>query len=187
MRIITGKYKGRTLVAPKSDARPTLDRAKETLFNILNDKIDGSTVLDLFAGSGQLALECLSRGAEMAYLCDTDKEAHKAIAANFAKVGVHPQLFRCNWSECLFRLANAQVDLVFVDPPYKSGLYLSVLKKLSSCNVVKQGGIVVCEHAFEDALPTNVSDFSVYDQRKVGTVMFTFYRRNISAQDEATE
>ncbi|MGN1066387.1 MAG: 16S rRNA (guanine(966)-N(2))-methyltransferase RsmD [Candidatus Fimimonas sp.] len=184
MRIITGKYKGRTLVAPKSDARPTLDRAKETLFNMLNDKLEGSAVLDLFAGSGQLALECLSRGAQTAYLCDTAKEAHAAIAANFAKVGLHAQLFKCNWAECLSRLANAQVDLAFVDPPYKSGLYVAVLKKLSSCNVVKNGGIVVCEHAAEDDLPTQIADFAQYNQRKVGSVMFTFYCRNASEQTE---
>lgn len=85
MRVITGKYKGRTLVAPKQDARPTLDRTKETLFNILAPLLEGSSVLDLFAGSGQLAIECLSRGARQAVLCDSGKSAAQAIRENFQK------------------------------------------------------------------------------------------------------
>ncbi len=74
MRIITGKYKGRKLVAPNGNTRPTLDRAKETLFNMLGD-LRGATVLDLFAGSGQIAAECLSRGAVRAVMCDNSREA----------------------------------------------------------------------------------------------------------------
>lgn len=175
MRIITGKYKGRSLIAPRSGARPTLDRAKETLFNILNDRIQDAVVLDLFAGSGQLALECLSRGAAAAYLCDTDREAHKAILSNFQKVGENPQLFRCDWSACLKRLSGAQIDLVFVDPPYKSGLYSAVLKKLKEENVVKSDCTVVCEHASEDALPQEIAAFVLYDSRKIGSVTFSFY------------
>lgn len=178
MRIITGKYKGRTLVAPKESTRPTLDRAKETLFNILNDSIEDAVVLDLFAGSGQLALECLSRGAAAAYLCDTDREAQKAIFANFQKVGEKPQLFQCDWAACLKRLSGAQVDLVFVDPPYKSGLYVAVLKKLQTENVIAENGMVVCEHASEDALPQDVLDLHICDSRKIGTVTFSFYRKS---------
>lgn len=178
MRIITGKYKGRSLVAPKSDARPTLDRAKETLFNILNGILPDAVVLDLFAGSGQLALECLSRGAKTAYLCDNDKEAHKAIWENFRKVGEKPQLFCCDWQTCLNRLNGAEVDIVFVDPPYKSGFYMPVLGKLQSENVVCSGGTVVCEHAFGDELPNTVGCFGLADSRKVGSVMFSFYKKN---------
>lgn len=176
MRIITGKYKGRSLVAPKGLTRPTLDRAKETLFNVLNSRVEDATVLDLFAGSGQLALECISRGATAAYLCDTDREAQKAIEINFSKVGEKPNLFTCDWSACLSRLAGAQIDLIFVDPPYKSRLYLPVLKIIEKCNVAKNGGIVVCEHSFEDDLPNTVGGFEVFDERKIGTVKFTLYR-----------
>ena len=177
MRIITGKYKGRTLVAPKNNTRPTLDRTKETLFNILNPMIVGSTVLDLFAGSGQLALECLSRGAERVILCDNGRDAVQAIKANFEKVGETPELYFCDYSVCLSRLGSTQCDLVFVDPPYKSGQYLNVLQKLDECDTVKLGGIVVCEHAAEDVLPKETFGFAAYDERKIGTVRFTFYKR----------
>lgn len=163
------------MVAPKSGTRPTLDRAKVTLFNILNGKLEGAVVLDLFAGSGQLALESLSRGAAAAYLCDTDKEAHKAIFANFQKIGAVPQLFTCDWATCLVRLRGVHADVVFVDPPFKSHLYVAVLNKLRAENITKIGGTVVCEHAAEDALPNEVAGFFAYDSRKIGTVMFTFY------------
>ncbi len=177
MRIITGKYKGRTLVAPKSNTRPTLDRTKETLFNILNTYISGSTVLDLFAGSGQLALECISRGATRAILCDNGRDAVQVIKANFEKVGETPELYFCDYSVCLNRIRGVKCNLVFVDPPYKSGLYVDVLQKLNECDTVKLGGIVVCEHAAEDILPQEAYGFSAYDERKIGTVKFTFYKK----------
>lgn len=176
MRVITGKYKGRTLVAPKNDARPTLDRTKETLFNILNPQICGATVLDLFAGSGQLAIECLSRGAERAILCDSNRYSCEAIKLNFQKIGETAELYACDFRTCLECL-DTQVDLVFVDPPYQSGLYLFVLQKLDERSVVKAGGVVVCEHSASDEMPLCEFGFEMYDQRKIGTVKFSFYKR----------
>lgn len=176
MRIISGKYKGRALIAPKSNARPTLDRAKETLFNILAPKIPDAVVLDLFAGSGQLALECLSRGCARAILCDSGRDAVAAIKSNFQKVNEPLELYECDYSACLTRLA-AKADLVFVDPPYKSGLYSDVMKKLQQHEIVSPNGIVVCEHDAENSLPGEVNGFSAYDERKIGSVKFTFYKR----------
>lgn len=176
MRIICGKYKGRTLVAPKSDTRPTLDRAKETLFNILAPKIPNAVVLDLFAGSGQLALECLSRNCARAILCDSGRDAVSAIKTNFQKVGETPELYQCDYAACLARI-SAKVDLVFVDPPYKSGLYSDVLQKLQQYGLVSEQGIVVCEHDADNSLPNSAHGFAAYDERKIGSVKFTFYKR----------
>ena len=177
MRVITGKYKGRSLVAPKHDARPTLDRMKETLFNIVNAKLQGANVLDLFAGSGQLAIECLSRGAERAILCDNSRDAVAAIKANFEKIDVVPELMYCDWRDCLKRLP-CQMDLVFIDPPYKSGFYVEVLQELCKQNVLKLNGWVVCEHAAEDELPETLGKLARFDCRKMGTVKFCFYQRS---------
>lgn len=175
MRVITGKYKGRALVAPKNCARPTLDRTKETLFNILNGDIPDSVVLDLFGGSGQLALECLSRGAERAVLCDNSRDAAQAIKTNFAKVGLTPELFVCDYSACLSALVGSRFDLVFVDPPYKSDYYLDVLSKLQKLSLLSEEGKVVCEHAAEHGLPDEVGNLEKYDERKIGSVSFSFY------------
>ena len=177
MRVITGKYKGRSLVAPKNVARPTLDRMKETLFNILSDRLQGANVLDLFAGSGQLAIECLSRGASRAVLCDNSRDAVSAIKANFEKIGIKPELMFCDFRDCLKRL-DCQMDVVFVDPPYKSGFYLVVLKEICERDVLKLDGVVICEHSAEDELPENIGSLSRYDCRRMGTVKFSFYQRS---------
>lgn len=176
MRVIAGKYKGRTLVAPKHDTRPTLDRMKETLFNIINFKLQCATVLDLFAGSGQLAIESLSRGASRAIVCDNSREAVSVIKSNFDKVGATADVYCCDYKVCLDRL-NCELDVVFVDPPYMSGVYVDVLTQLDKRNLLSSGGIVVCEHLAEIELPTSVADLQVYDSRKMGTVQFDFYKR----------
>lgn len=177
MRVITGKYKGRSLIAPKNDARPTLDRMKETLFNIVNAKLHNANVLDLFAGSGQIAIECLSRGASRAILCDNSRDAVAAIKTNFEKIGVVPELMFCDFRDCIRRLP-CQMDLVFVDPPYKAGFYIEILTELDKLNVLKSNGWVVCEHAAEDELPNIIGNLTCFDCRKMGTVKFSFYKRS---------
>lgn len=176
MRVIAGKYKGRTLVAPKEDARPTLDRMKETLFNILNFKLQGAAVLDLFAGSGQLAIEGLSRGAIRAVVCDSSRDAISAIKTNFAKIGIEPDVYFGDYTQCLQRISG-QFDVVFVDPPYRSNYYFDVLSKLCQFNLLAADAVVVCEHLAETDLPQIIADLQVYDSRKIGTVKFDFYRR----------
>ena len=177
MRVITGKYKGRKLVAPRDEARPTLDRMKETLFNILNPRLNGATVVDLFAGSGQLAIESLSRGAARAILCDNTRDALAAIRTNFDKIGVEPQIVFGDFRDCLNRL-GCQADIFFVDPPYKSNYYDEVLGIISDRNLLSERGVVVCEHAANDFLPEQAGDLVCYDRRKIGTVEFCFYKRS---------
>ena len=177
MRVITGKFKGRTLVAPENVARPTLDRMKETLFNILNVKLQGACVLDLFAGSGQLAIECLSRGARRAILCDNSRDALKAIQANFAKIGEKPEIEFCDFSQCLARVDD-KFDIIFVDPPYKSDFYGTVLAEVDSKELLTDDGWVVCEHSATDDLPQTVGGLTLFGCRKMGSVKFSFYKRS---------
>ena len=177
MRVITGKYKGRTLVAPKNVARPTLDRMKETLFNIINGKLQDACVLDLFAGSGQLAIECLSRGASRAILCDNSRDALDAIKQNFEKIGEKPEIMFCDFRDCLKRI-NCSIDIVFVDPPYQSGFYVDVLREIDTRNILSNDGWVVCEHSVDIDLPDNVGNLARFDCRKMGTVKFSFYQRS---------
>lgn len=176
MRVITGKYKGRKLVAPKSDARPTLDRMKETLFNILDSRLRNALILDLFAGSGQLAIECLSRGAKKAVLCDNNKQALEAIKANFSKIGETPCVVLGDFRDCLMR-TEERFDVIFVDPPYKSGFYREVLESVSARGLLSEDGVVVCERAADELLPDTVGDLVCFDRRKMGAVGFDFYKR----------
>lgn len=182
MRVIAGKYKGRVLQSAGDSTRPTLDRTKETLFNILQLRIANATILDLFAGSGQIAIECLSRGAKRAILCDNDRAAQQAIKSNFAKIGVAPELYACSYRNCLTNISKQTLDIVFVDPPYASGYYNDVLQTLSTLQLLTNEGIVVCEHAFDVALPESVGDLQLYDQRKIGSVKFSFYQRRETCQ-----
>ena len=177
MRVITGKYKGRTLVAPENVARPTLDRMKETLFNILGSKLNGACVLDLFAGSGQLAIECLSRGARRAILCDNSRDALRAIKANFDKIGEIPEIEFCDFRQCLERI-DVKLDVIFVDPPYKSDFYNTVLQIVDERELLATDGWVVCEHSATDDLPQTVGALTLFDCRKMGTVKFSFYKRS---------
>lgn len=177
MRVISGKYKGRTLISPRYDARPTLDRMKESLFNIINLKLQNAAVLDLFAGSGQLAIESLSRGAIRAVMCDVSRDAASAIGANFEKIGIKPELYICDYKQCLAHL-DCKFDIIFVDPPYQSGFYVNVLEKICELDLLSDNGIVVCEHLAESDLPCTVSNLKVYDSRKMGTVKFDFYKRS---------
>ena len=176
MRVITGKYKGRSLVAPENVTRPTLDRMKETLFNILSPKLSDACVLDLFAGSGQIAIECLSRGARRAILCDNSRDALHAIKANFAKIGVTPELKFCDFRDCLAQI-DEKLDVIFVDPPYKSNFYNVVLSEVDRLQLLSDDGWIVCEHSATDELPQSVGNLTLFDCRKMGSVKFSFYKR----------
>lgn len=177
MRVIAGKYKGRVLQSAGDGTRPTLDRTKETLFNILQMRITNAVVLDLFAGSGQIAIECLSRGASRVILCDNDRIAQQAIKVNFQKIGATPELYSCNYKSCLANISQGTLDIIFVDPPYASGYYQDVLEAVSKMQLLTPNGIVVCEHGMDVMLPDDVGDLQAYDQRKIGSVKFTFYKR----------
>ena len=180
MRVIAGKFKGRKLVAPKGETRPTLDRTKETLFNILHNRLPQAIVLDLFAGSGQIGIECLSRGASRVVLCDNGRDAIVAIKHNFAQLKVQPELFCCHFADCIRRCVGTKFDIVFVDPPYLAGLYQQVFETLEGCQSVADDGIVVCEHSAEVDLPQQFGEFCCYDTRKIGSVKFSFYQRSQS-------
>ena len=177
MRIIAGKYKGRKLEVPKTDLRPTLDRTKETLFNILHFCVADKVVLDLFAGSGCLGLEALSRGAKKTVFVDSDRESARVIKLNCEKCRCGNEASVVNMPiETALNSIKEKFDIVFVVPPYKEGAYFSVLKKLSINNLLTEDAIVVCEHAREDSLPNNIDTLSKYRVKEMGKCGFSFYQ-----------
>ncbi len=150
LRVIAGTAGGRRLVAPKGDARPTTDRVKEALFSSLGSRVSGATVLDLYAGSGALAIEALSRGAARAVLVDRDAAAATAIRANLDTTGFGAigRLQRVAVTTFLGRGApEAPFDLVFLDPPYDltSTEVADALVGLAAGALVAEGGTVVVE------------------------------------------
>ena len=152
MRVITGSARGKRLKTPTNyDIRPTTDNVKESLFNIIQFDIEGRRVLDLFAGTGQLGIECLSRGAAEAVFVDRDREAIRIIRENLKTCGLHGTVLMQD-AESYLRSCGS-FDLIFIDPPYDANLYESVLNIIISVDILSNGGIIVCESRRERELP----------------------------------
>jgi 16S rRNA (guanine(966)-N(2))-methyltransferase RsmD len=154
MRIITGKARGTKLQTLAGEAtRPTAERTKEAVFSIINFDIAGARVLDLFAGSGQLGLEALSRGAEYSVFNDSSREAAAIIRANAEKTRMTDscEILSTDWQPVLRRFAGReQFGLVFLDPPYAGGFLPKVLGKMIEWDLLSDGAVIVCESAKEE-------------------------------------
>lgn len=183
MRIIGGTAKGTKLYTLEGqNTRPTLDRVKESLFNIIQDKIKNATILDLFSGSGALALESLSRGAKYSYLCDNSINAFKIIQQNIEKTHLKEKtkLFKCDYKKVIKMLPENEVDIVFIDPPYELNLAVNSVKLILENNILKNDGIIVIE---TDKLEREISQIEkmqniiIYDLRKYGRIKLLFLNR----------
>ena len=164
MRVITGTARGRRLLEPEGMAiRPTTDMVKEALFNIIQFDIEGRRVLDLFAGTGQLGIEALSRGAAEAVFCDESRSAVKLVRANLER--------------CALKGAG-KFDLVFLDPPYDTNLLEKALELIQNVDILNDGGIIVCESRREKALPEAVAPYRKDLSRRYGKVCLTVYRKD---------
>ena len=152
MRVITGTARGRKLAAPSNnDIRPTTDNVKESVFNIIQFDIEGRKILDLFAGTGQLGIECLSRGAESAVFIDQSREAIRLVRDNLKTCGLNGTVLQMD-AEAFLKTCG-KFDLIFLDPPYASDLYDKVLKLINSVDILSDGGIIICEAARDKSLP----------------------------------
>jgi 16S rRNA (guanine966-N2)-methyltransferase len=180
LRVIAGIARGRKLKAPKGvNTRPTTDKIKESMFNIIQANIEGRDVLDLFAGTGALGIEAISRGASSAIFVDSDIYACKTIIENLTALGfdINAVVMRKDILLALKALSkeSKSFDLIFMDPPYGSGLELSTLLDLVKFNIIREGGIIVIEHSSKDALPQNVGPVKQLKEREYGTTKLTFY------------
>ena len=164
MRIIGGKYKGTPLLSMDGEnTRPTLDRIKEAVFSAIQFELQGKNVLDLFAGSGQLALEALSRGAAYALMCDSNINAYNVIKKNIIKTGAEDcDIVNMDFTQCI-KTSIYKFDIVFLDPPYKSGLIHKTLYLLQESDILSENAIIIIEKSAEDT----VTDDPGYKIRKV--------------------
>ena len=183
MRVITGTARGKKLITAEGmDVRPTPERVKEALFSAIQFDIEGRAVLDLFAGSGQLGIEALSRGAEKAVFVDQSPVSIDHINKNLKTTDFtdKAKVIRGDYTAVLLGMTE-KFDYVFLDPPYASG-FLEKALKLVQKNV-KDYGIIICEHPKEQVLPDEVDDFKIKKQYRYGKVYVTFYARK-GALDE---
>jgi 16S rRNA (guanine966-N2)-methyltransferase len=185
VRIVGGRFRGRSLAGPKSDGiRPTSDRLRETIFNILahsyDDPVEGARVLDLFAGTGAMGLEALSRGAAFALLVDDGAQARGLIRENVEALGVggETRLFRRDATRMGAAAPNAPFSLVFCDPPYGKDLAPRALRSCAEGGWLNPGALVVVEEAqgIDVTLPEGFEELERRDYGET-TVVFGTYRR----------
>lgn len=180
MRIITGLARGKRLQTPSGlHTRPTTDRVKESLFNIIQWDIEGRKVLDLFGGSGQLGLEALSRGASSCVIVDGDRSAQKAIEANIKNCGFERncQLVRGDAFHFLQRQKKGSYHLIFLDPPYGGELLNRALETICRIDILTEGGIIVCESAADDTLLELPAPYQVVKRHTYGHSTVTILTR----------
>ncbi len=180
MRIIAGSARGRRIEAPEGrNTRPTLDRVRENLFNILQTRTASSTVLDLFAGSGALSLEALSRGASFAVMCDSDRNASRVERKNTETLGFtdRAELFCCDWRQAVRKLAERSLrfDLIFLDPPYRMTDLREVFEGIAP--LLTADGLVIVEHEAGESFLYG-DGFTVTDERKWGFCGMSFLRKS---------
>ncbi len=177
MRVITGTLKGKRLNTPEGkDVRPTPDRVKEGLFSALHFDIEGRRVLDLFAGSGQLGIEALSRGAESCVFVDSSNEAVRVINSNISACGLEgkAKVFKSDYaSYCA--MSRAVFDYVFLDPPYLAGLLTPAIKGVLP--LMSDYGAIICEHPPEVKLESEIGGFYIHKSYRYGKVLITVYRK----------
>lgn len=180
MRIISGKRRGYKLQAPSGDStRPTTDRVKESLFNIIQMRFPCGSVLDLFAGSGALGIEALSRGAEHAVFAERDREAYQTVLKNLTGSGLKgsAELFMNDAFELLAELSGKRsFDMIFLDPPYNRGLLNKALGMISDCGLLADGGIIVAETEAGGEEPADVG-FEIIKTAKYGKTVITVMQR----------
>lgn len=179
MRVITGLARGRKLKTPTGyDVRPTTDQVKESMFNILMNDVEGRRVLDLFAGTGQLGIEAISRGAREVVFVDSSPESVKIVKDNLSLCGFEAPVLR---TDALRYLDNCgKFDLIFLDPPYDSELYEQVLDKVNSIDLLNDGGIIVAEARRERLLPEMKAPYHKLREYNYGRLKICTYTKEIS-------
>ena len=179
MRVITGTARGRRLKElPGRETRPTTDKVKESIFNIIQFDIEGRNTLDLFAGTGQLGIEALSRGAARCTFVDARREAAALVRENLAHCGLADRA-RVVQGDALAFLTGCRekFGLVFLDPPYASGPLEQSLELLAEIDIVAGNGIIVCESGAEAALPELSAPYEKGREYRYGKIKLTLYHR----------
>ena len=180
MRVISGKNKGTKLYTLEGlNTRPTLDRVKESLFNIINFDIQECIFLDLFAGSGSIGIEAASRGAKKVIMCDNSKDAVDIIKKNIKKTKLNDEilLYNLDYEKCIDRIED-KLDIIYLDPPYKTDFLYNATKKIMEKGLLKKDTIIILETDIEQIVENKFEklDLEEFNKKKYGRASLLFYR-----------
>jgi len=182
VRVISGTAKGHKLKTVKGiTTRPTSDRVKESLFNIITPFIMDSEVLDLFAGTGSLGIEALSRGARLAVLVDKSRECCDIIKENLVHTKLQEKctVYNADFVDIVARMAGEgrKFDIILLDPPYNKNFIQEMLKILMKNDIIRNNGILIAEHRIDDTLPESEGMLKIADKRVFGDTVLSIYRK----------
>lgn len=178
MRVITGEARGRKLITLEGeDVRPTTDRVKEGMFNIIQFDLEGADVLDLFAGSGQLGIEALSRGAKHCTFVDSGARSVDVVKENLKTVGFEKRAsVFCGDAKMYITLSKDRFDIALLDPPYNKQMIDTVLPAVAE--KMNDWGVILCESGLNEEMPEAAGEFNKYREYKYGKIKLTAYRKN---------
>lgn len=184
MRVISGTARGKKLIpVPGMDTRPTTDRVKESIFNIIQNHVRDAQVLDLFAGTGQMGIEALSRGAAHCDFVDYSKAAQTVVRKNIeaTRMGDRAKIFGQDFVSFIKALRQKQYDLIFLDPPFGGQILKDALSIIERFDILSKNGIIICESAAEDTVETGLKQGRTY---RYGTIKITIVSHD---QEDGTE
>lgn len=175
MRVISGSARGRRLTPLEGDdVRPTTDRVKEAVFSIIQFHIEGRSFLDLFAGSGQMGIEALSRGAAKAVFVDQSRRSVSIVKKNLSAVGFESRAQLVNSDSLSYlKICREQFDLAFLDPPYSAGLLQQALPL--TAKIMKKTGFIICESPINEELPEKIDEFTLDRNYRYGKIKVSIY------------
>ncbi|WP_071395452.1 16S rRNA (guanine(966)-N(2))-methyltransferase RsmD [Bacillus tuaregi] len=180
MRVVSGSCKGIALKAvPGHSTRPTTDKVKEAMFNMIGPYFDGGVGLDLFAGSGGLGIEALSRGLQQVIFVDRDGKAIQTIRDNIHKCGFEDQveIYRNDAERAVKAVTKRELsfDYIFLDPPYKKQQLEKLMEMISEQNLLNEKGTIICEHSSDIDLPQTIGSFTKKKQEKYGIIAVSIF------------
>jgi 16S rRNA (guanine(966)-N(2))-methyltransferase RsmD len=177
MRVIAGEFKGRRLASPRgANLRATTDKVREALFNILSFKIEGASFLDVYAGSGSVGIEAISRGASRVVFIENDKNNIALLKKNLSLLPDHARAeVVCGDALNYLKKNEIDFDIIFLDPPYEAGDLENLLQTLGCCDSMKPQSVVIFEHFHKKILPDVAGDFSVLKRYRYGGTTLSLY------------
>jgi len=181
VRIIAGTARGTKLDTIEGlNTRPTTDRVKENIFNMIQFEITGERVLDLFAGSGALGIEAASRGASEVILVESSVKCAKIIQSNIDKTRMNDKirLFMKPVEQVLTSYKDQEpFHIIFMDPPYDKGFVIPTIESISDSNLLDETGMIVLEHRSDEVIPNDIKDFELSRTKKYGNTAISIFRR----------